>query len=1515
MENNYVKKYECGELSLDLPFANTIYELPLLSFGDMRGSMTVSLVFNHEMSQTEGNPFHITDGYKLNLQKRIFLDEGDTAYFQEANGKIVQLCDNISTSDTERYTFFDDSGRIIRTTTGGYELEYPDYSKELYNSAGLITASYDKYGATVLTYGYQNGKLTSVAYRGKTVSFAYEGASLASITYGGATTTFQCRTSSLIIDHYSGVNYNLSFGSTYFSALIGGTESSATYTYSKGCVKSGNTLILSDKINGTEINRTEYTYPDLFVYPLPQACNYVEIKDNLGAKTRVQFSNKKPTYSYVIGESDAEFFNGQYLGTVNIFNTEEDLFNTQTPYTQRYCDGHRVTVADANGTYAYDTSSLGMQKGYFIVSGWAKKEESESGVLSDCTALIGGARHTLYGLTVGKWMYFAIKSAYSGNNLTFTLEDPDSAEITDLRFTFQATHAWAQDESQFIPLADAVLIPKSITNDRISASDETSVIPLNSVIFSVHTNDSDVCFFEDLLRYTAKQKKNPSNPEFYYNHSKSVVIADSTITFDNLATENQETYHLSNFDFGQRVYTNKGILTTRVRDGGTDCFLLYETFDQNGTLIRTQKLDSNLDVTSSTERGITTDYTRSGGLLTATKMREASATSYDLVTTTTYDEANSTVTKTDAAGNSTVYRVNPNWGTVDSITLPDDSVITNTYDKGKNFLIGKSFGDSWGTRTVQLGYSGSNLASLTSDTLSYTFDYDDGDLIRVNQNDSPVVEHEYTETTDQTSQTAETAQSFYPQETGAAYSTVANYDKYGRLVSANGNLTNVYSVYPTYDDATGNLTTDAQNDNANGFLAISTDDAVGEVSRYKYNDKGLLVRKVVTDTNPATQKAKELFAYDNAKRLTVHTYDGTAYERCGFNETVHGADEVDAALIKEELTYMSEQNDYQADGRVATHTYRVSDDTTGSTTVTTINAYDDYKRIASKIHTVDTHAFTRTFTYANGQLRRLNDSTGTAITYTYDSCGRIRVMNLDGRTHAYSYDAYGQLTHEDNSLLDKTFLYEYNDIGNITRVQSYPYGDPDAPSEDWTEQTFAYGTGANSDRLTSVDGKAITYNTNGEVASYDGWNYTWTNGRLTQIKATGNNATRAIINPPSKTYTFTYNAAGQRVKSEYAYILGSGGSATTGEVTSFTKNYVYDSFGRLVSETGSETLHNVGTNNSTTTFLYDGNTVVGMHYTSSKYGTNTYYFRRNLQGDVVEIYDTNGVRKVKYNYDAWGNCTVASQTTDAVLARVNPIRYRGYYYDAGTGLYYLNARYYNPQWRRFISPDDTAYLDPEAVNGLNRYAYYGNDPIDYGSMSTPIGIPIVPRIPVSPSIASGGSSAWLGTMINGFASTHRVIDKVSSYLVGSIDGLLNYTGSSRLNGFQSGLNKYSKWLLGLGVGLDIATSAYNNYNNSALSTGQKWASFGADLGYIGVTAAVSYGLGSLVTKASVALGTTAAGYALGATIGGVTIGFTGAIAIGAAVVVVGVVAGTILIAVLSNAIDNWWEQKKEEWFA
>ena len=105
-----------------------------------------------------------------------------------------------------------------------------------------------------------------------------------------------------------------------------------------------------------------------------------------------------------------------------------------------------------------------------------------------------------------------------------------------------------------------------------------------------------------------------------------------------------------------------------------------------------------------------------------------------------------------------------------------------------------------------------------------------------------------------------------------------------------------------------------------------------------------------------------------------------------------------------------------------------------------------------------------------------------------------------------------------------------------------------------------------------------------------------------------------------------------------------------------------------------------------------------------------YYYKKDLLGNVIEILDTNGNTMVKYTYDAWGNHTVIDYT-EFGLGNINPFRYRGYYYDTETGLYYLKSRYYDPQTGRFISMDDISYLDPESINGLNLYAYCGNNPV------------------------------------------------------------------------------------------------------------------------------------------------------------------------------------------------------------
>ena len=101
----------------------------------------------------------------------------------------------------------------------------------------------------------------------------------------------------------------------------------------------------------------------------------------------------------------------------------------------------------------------------------------------------------------------------------------------------------------------------------------------------------------------------------------------------------------------------------------------------------------------------------------------------------------------------------------------------------------------------------------------------------------------------------------------------------------------------------------------------------------------------------------------------------------------------------------------------------------------------------------------------------------------------------------------------------------------------------------------------------------------------------------------------------------------------------------------------------------------------------------------------TYYYVLNLQGDVVKLVDVSGAEVASYEYDAWGN--VLSQSGS--MAGVNPLRFRGYYHDSETGFYYLQSRYYDPVYHRFINADSYGSTGQGFV-GTNMFAYCNNNP-------------------------------------------------------------------------------------------------------------------------------------------------------------------------------------------------------------
>ena len=95
----------------------------------------------------------------------------------------------------------------------------------------------------------------------------------------------------------------------------------------------------------------------------------------------------------------------------------------------------------------------------------------------------------------------------------------------------------------------------------------------------------------------------------------------------------------------------------------------------------------------------------------------------------------------------------------------------------------------------------------------------------------------------------------------------------------------------------------------------------------------------------------------------------------------------------------------------------------------------------------------------------------------------------------------------------------------------------------------------------------------------------------------------------------------------------------------------------------------------------------------------------------IAILDSSGEIVVEYSYDAWGNHTIKAY--NKTIANANPFRYRSYFYDTDTGLYYLKTRYYDPEVGRFLNMDAVDYADPETLGGLNLYAYCNNNPVMY----------------------------------------------------------------------------------------------------------------------------------------------------------------------------------------------------------
>ena len=560
------------------------------------------------------------------------------------------------------------------------------------------------------------------------------------------------------------------------------------------------------------------------------------------------------------------------------------------------------------------------------------------------------------------------------------------------------------------------------------------------------------------------------------------------------------------------------------------------------------------------------------------------------------------------------------------------------------------------------------LSKITTASTEYSFSYDSfGNSEEINVGDNSLATYEY-----------------YP-----------NNGKIKKINYGNGfseeyvynTLEMLSEVWYTYDDGTSEMVYEYTY-NANGLLSMFEDIRTDKVIEYTYDNNGRL--EFVAEKNGTTDAiiAKSGVSYDDEGRLNFkHVY--VKYD------IMLGV----PPLIGPASTY-----EYGENGLIEAESHSLGNLEVGYH-YDNLNRLSRVTRVCGDYPTFDyvtEYSYLDAYHYGTGDnssyligtYASTVDSNTTTYSYGYDPRGNITSINKNGDQTIYTYDDLGQLLKESDGTTSRT--YTYDNAGNIISIVAEPVSSgggmiiravlppPGLVPISPTTTTFSYTDSEWGDLLTAYNGHAITYDEIGNPLTYyngSAYTFTWEGRRLV-------GATKG-----SKTMSFTYDDNGIR----------------TSKTVNGVKHTYHLNGSQIIAEEW---------NGALIIYLYDtAGSPIGMMYRTASYNVNVFdvfYFEKNLQGDIVAVYDETGTKVATYNYtDAWGNHTASYTNGGASTgAAYNPFRYRGYYYDTDLGMYYLQSRYYDAKICRFINADGYVFTG-QGLTGYNMFAYCGNNPVMY----------------------------------------------------------------------------------------------------------------------------------------------------------------------------------------------------------
>lgn len=467
-----------------------------------------------------------------------------------------------------------------------------------------------------------------------------------------------------------------------------------------------------------------------------------------------------------------------------------------------------------------------------------------------------------------------------------------------------------------------------------------------------------------------------------------------------------------------------------------------------------------------------------------------------------------------------------------------------------------------------------------------------------------------------------------------------------------------------YGDNNGNLMSAIYGNNQQiSFLyddydRIKTITRMDDVYNIKYNNNGNLAKIL---SNNHIKK----YDYDSSNRVYKFR-DNNFNIKYSYDEN----NNVVRQKYKLDNTNNIIENTYESDGSKTKTTFGDKD---------ILYYYDDLGRLMKKtiFNNYDIEYKYEKYGKRTSNIVEEVQTTNSHTRYKYDEMNNIESIYIDDQhIQKFYYDIYNELIKEENFSDNKVYEFTYDNNGNIISkcirkldtnetIENYVYEYNDT---DW------------KDLLTKYDGKNILYDDIGNPVSIDNnITFEWTNGRHL------------------KKYIDTQN----NIVVDYKYNLN---DVRESKIVNGTEIKYYMEDNRIIYEQK---------DNQKIYYLYDQGELVGL-----KQNENTYIYEKNLQGDITGIIDSNTNLIVTYKYDSWGKIlSIKDANGDEItdvnnIGLINPFRYRGYYYDSETSLYYLNDRYYNPDCGRFINADGTICSNKDIIS-TNLFIYASNNPTNY----------------------------------------------------------------------------------------------------------------------------------------------------------------------------------------------------------